>query len=351
MRAGHADALEPALAEGVVQIEGDRVRFTHPLLAAGARAEANALETRRMHARLAAVVADPGPRAMHRARAADGPDETVAGDLEAAALAAERRGDLYASAELSELAVRLTPTGRPELVARQLRAGWANALTGRTAAARRLGTAALDAARAGAEQADVLHLLAFVASDYEDSLALLSRAIEQAGGDLERLVTIRVERISALFVARGLGAAEKEARAVVGLAERLGDPARLALALGEWGFMVRSGGKPAGDVLDRAVAIAPDAMVGVSDRAPALNRALGLVADDRLDEARGVIEAVGADARERGDELTLAATLCHLGDLECRAGRYTVALAHARDRWASSTPRRSRRTAARASTS
>ena len=227
-RAADADALEPALAGDVVRIEGDRVRFTHPLLAAGVRAEANTLATRRMHARLASVVVGPGPRALHRARAADGPDEAVAGDLEAAAVAAEARGDLYASAELSELAVRLTPAGGPDRVARQLRAGWANALTGRTAAARRLAAAALDAARAGGERADALHLMAFVASDYEDALRLLGRAIEQAGGDLERLVTIRSERITALFVTKGLAAAEEEGRAVVELAERLGDPAQLA---------------------------------------------------------------------------------------------------------------------------
>src|SRR6185312_7367828 len=77
-RAGLVDALEPALSEDVVRVEGDRVRFTHPLLAAGARAESNALAIRRMHARLAAVVVDPEPRALHRARAADRPDETVA---------------------------------------------------------------------------------------------------------------------------------------------------------------------------------------------------------------------------------------------------------------------------------
>jgi DNA-binding CsgD family transcriptional regulator len=330
-RAGDADALEPAFAEEVVRIEDHRVRFTHPLLAAGARADASALARRRMHARLGAAVVGPAQRALHLARAADGPDEAVARDLDAVAVAAEARGDLYASAEMSELAVRLTPAGRPELVARQLRAGWAHALTARTGSARRLAAAALDAAQAGTEQADALHLMAFVAPDYDDALRLLDRAMAQAGDDLGRLATIRGERITALFVTRGVAAAAEEARAVAELAERLDDAAQLAYALSELGFMVRSSGEPPGDMLDRAVAIAPDAMAGMVDRAPALNRALCLVRDDRLDEARPVLEAVGADARERGDELTFASALYHLGDLECRAGRYAVAAEHARD--------------------
>jgi ATP/maltotriose-dependent transcriptional regulator MalT len=95
--------------------------------------------------------------------------------------------------------------------------------------------------------------------------------------------------------------------------------------------MARAAGRAAlREELDRAVALAPDTRLGVFGRGPAVNRAVCLVYDERLDEARDVFEGVAAEARERGHEVDLAIALFQLGELECRAGRYAEAERHAR---------------------
>lgn len=58
-------ALDAALEERVLELEGDRLRFTHPLLAAATYGEASAAERREAHRLLAEVVDDPEERAVH----------------------------------------------------------------------------------------------------------------------------------------------------------------------------------------------------------------------------------------------------------------------------------------------
>ena len=98
-------ALERAVEAGVVELVGDDVRFTHPLLAAAALADALPARRRATHRRLAAVVADPEERARHLALAAASPSERVAAALDRAVEHAARRGATAAAAELAELAV------------------------------------------------------------------------------------------------------------------------------------------------------------------------------------------------------------------------------------------------------
>src|SRR6185295_19846773 len=57
-RAEVLDGLEHAARAGVVELDGDRVRFAHPLLASVCYEDATPWRRREAHARLAAVVAD-----------------------------------------------------------------------------------------------------------------------------------------------------------------------------------------------------------------------------------------------------------------------------------------------------
>jgi len=82
-----ADAAAPAEAAGLIEL-GAQVRFRHPLLRAAVYRAAAVPDRREVHWALAEATdpgADPDRRAWHRAHAATGPDEAVAGELEQSA--------------------------------------------------------------------------------------------------------------------------------------------------------------------------------------------------------------------------------------------------------------------------
>ena len=111
-RAGDDDPeheLAPAIEAHVIELDEDRIRFTHPLLSSGVYGAAGLAERRALHRRLAKLVADPEERARHLALGSEGPDPDVSTALEDAALRARARGAVPAAAELSEEARRLTP--------------------------------------------------------------------------------------------------------------------------------------------------------------------------------------------------------------------------------------------------
>jgi DNA-binding CsgD family transcriptional regulator len=109
-----ADALAPAEEAGLVRVRPDgRVVFVHPLFASAVYTSATAARRRRTHRALAELVNDPGERARHVALAADAPDAAAAEEVETAARTARMRGAPDTAAELTELALRLSPADGP----------------------------------------------------------------------------------------------------------------------------------------------------------------------------------------------------------------------------------------------
>ncbi|HKD98420.1 MAG TPA: AAA family ATPase, partial [Micromonosporaceae bacterium] len=101
--------LAAAERGGIVTLDGDRVRFTHPILAASAYGSLPAARRRELHRAVAALSDDLEERARHLARAAVGPDPDVALALAGAAEQAWRRGAPDAAADLLRLACLRTP--------------------------------------------------------------------------------------------------------------------------------------------------------------------------------------------------------------------------------------------------
>ena len=104
----------------MLELGGDRLRFTHPLLESAVQAMLGPQEKRALHRRLAGVVLDPEERAGHLALAAEGPDEDVASALDEEAHRAAARGAIGAAARFAGEAARLTPSSvEAEVAARR----------------------------------------------------------------------------------------------------------------------------------------------------------------------------------------------------------------------------------------
>jgi AAA ATPase domain len=114
------DTLDRGVGAGVIELEGDRVRFTHPLLAAAVVAAIGSQRRRQIHARLAQIVTDPEERARHLALGTVAANSGVAESLEAAAQHAALRGAPAVAAELAELSAQRTPNDDREARWRRL---------------------------------------------------------------------------------------------------------------------------------------------------------------------------------------------------------------------------------------
>jgi DNA-binding CsgD family transcriptional regulator/tetratricopeptide (TPR) repeat protein len=104
-------AAAAAESDGLVDF-GLRVRFRHPLVRSASYRAAAVADRQRVHRALAEAIdpeLDPDRRAWHRAYAAAGPDEDVAGELEHSAARAQGRGGAAAAAAFLERAAELTP--------------------------------------------------------------------------------------------------------------------------------------------------------------------------------------------------------------------------------------------------
>ena len=120
------ELLEPVEDKGIIGIHGNRVRFSHPLLARGVYSDASPARRRRMHRALADIESLPELKARHLALATVSSDPATLQALDTAADAARTRGAPAAAAELVDLAIRLggdTPERRIRAAAHLFHAG------------------------------------------------------------------------------------------------------------------------------------------------------------------------------------------------------------------------------------
>jgi DNA-binding CsgD family transcriptional regulator len=105
-----SDALESAEAAGLVSLDGERLRFHHPLVRSAVYQGASEAERRNVHSALAQELADHPDRSVwHRAAASAGQDAEVAAELRRAAGRARGRGAPTVEAAALYRAATLSP--------------------------------------------------------------------------------------------------------------------------------------------------------------------------------------------------------------------------------------------------
>jgi DNA-binding CsgD family transcriptional regulator len=323
------EALELAAAEGVVVLDGDRIRFAHPLLASVCYGEAPTWRRRSAHRALSGAVADVEERARHLALAADAPEARVAAELEAAEEHASARGATAAAAELSELTGELTPPGEAaEHRRRRSQAAWYHRFAGNFERACTLWEELLAEFPGGVEHADVLYALATTGrADLPTRVRLCEEAAQEATDHDGRAAQILGFLAISRWLSGDVSRALDDARAGLERAERLGDPGLLATALGRVGLIEMWALEMTPGLLERGVEIEQHLQRPLLFHdSPGFIFALRLALHDELDRAREMLDAVEQDATARGDEHTRQWAVLLLIQLDWYAGFWRRAL-------------------------
>jgi DNA-binding NarL/FixJ family response regulator len=319
--------LEAAVEADVLDVEGERVRFTHPLLAAAVLSRLLPETVRSVHRRIAAQVEDPEERARHLALGAEGADASVAEGLDYAARHAASRGAPNVAAELEELAASLTPgDAGGDRRRRTLDAAQFWSQSGDLERGIAMASAVLTEQETPLERADTLLFLAEARmDDIDEAMRLAEEAATQSKGDLRRSIAAFRMLANAHLIKGDLKAASVHARKALELAEIERDRRLLVPTLALVGQIATWVGDPQVEMLHRAVEMEEEAPGLQGYDSPSVALAWWLMCQDRPDEARARFHEALTQAEAVGDQIAREAVLLHLTELECRAGHWTVA--------------------------
>lgn len=318
--------LADAESSGVVEIDGERLYFTHPLLARGVYTEASPVLRRAMHARLAGLVEEPEARARHLALGATSATPAALESLDAAAELAHKRGAPSAAAELLDFGLRLggvTP-------ARQIRSASHHLRAGNPGRARELLNDAIAHSAPGELRAGALMMLAVVElfdESFLEGAGLLERGLREVGENLAlRALMLVTLAFASLNGGRPTEALEKVEDAVR-TATRSAAPSLLSHALGMRAMVrfVQGQGFDQTDVRRALELEQPDTSISIAFR-PTVQNALLLAWSGQLDPARDALLALRNDCLERGAEAELVFISFHA----CFAAIWLGELAEAR---------------------
>jgi len=322
-----AEALAAAEEAGLVRVRADRrIAFAHPLYAAAVYSSASLSRRQETHRLLAGTVTDPEEQARHLALGCEARDDGVARTVEAAARHARARGAPDAAAELTELALRLTPETSPDADERRLALAEYRLVAGDYERAAQLLERLRDDVVHGDLRARVLLALAEI--DYwrrgdPVGVALAEEALLAARDPL-----IRARCHAELAGYAGTvdpAKAAVEARAALALLERLPepDPELVAQALGA---RVRAdlflGEGFDAEAAERALRLEEAAPPMLVDTRIVFKLGQWLRYVDDLDGARERLAQAEQAANDEGDEPSLANILLNQVGLETWAGNW-----------------------------
>lgn len=324
VRAGAAEAeLAKAVSAGILVPDGDRLVFTHPLLATAADGLLIDSERRRAHARLAGASADPVERGHHIARSVQGTDATAAEVVDVAAEAAAALGDHSGAAALLLRAAELSAASDGD---REARATIELRLAGDATAAGELSRRLVARLPPGVPRARARRSLS-ADMTYTEAVAETGRALDDAAGDLAMTARLQLDMADHALGTCRLGAAVTHATTALGLAEQAGDDAMAVQALSRLGFAQSMLGLGATDHARRALA-GWDGVIGW-DNSPRMLLACALIPAGAFDEAIALFEQEIAAAAAAGAEPIEAIARAHLAEAQIRAGQWMQALANA----------------------
>jgi DNA-binding CsgD family transcriptional regulator len=305
---GTAEGLPEAEEAGVVELEEGRIRFAHPLFASAVYSSATPEQRRRLHARIAGVVTDIEEKARHLALSHLEPDEAVAVVMDAGAERADARGAPSAAAELAEHARALTPSSRPDDLARRTIAGASyHVASGDRKRARAMLEDLITTLPVGTRRADALRIVGEIRYQ-DDSLPEAARlwrqALGEAGDDARLRATLETCLAYADLMMADFRSAKPHAWAALELAQKLGDPGTLAEALAVVSLVELGKGTSAGKIHLAISLENPDHRLPVGMR-PSLIIATVLCWEERLEEAAERFAWVHRQIRDRGEDSEL----------------------------------------------
>jgi DNA-binding CsgD family transcriptional regulator len=307
------DHLEDAEAKGIIAIDGNRVRFAHPLLASGVYSNASEERRRTMHRRLATIVDEPELRARHLALASTRGDPVTLDALDEAAESAHRRGAPAAAADLLELALSLggdTPARRIRLATHYFDAADPDR-------ASTLLEEIIAHTGPGKVRAEALSTLGFVrlhADGHREAARLLQRALDEQGVDLALRVRMLTALAYALFNTGQPNVALRTAEAAVANAEQLGNPGLISQALGVramLGFLRGDGVDEAS--MQRALDLEDPTLFAPIALRPSLLHALLLDWTGQHERAYSEMRAIQRRCTEAGEEGELVLIAFYVG--------------------------------------
>jgi ATP/maltotriose-dependent transcriptional regulator MalT len=323
-------AVDEAVASGVLQEDGDSLRFAHPLLASAVRGSASPHDRRKVHRRAADAVTEPEERALHRALATTAPDEAVAAEAEAAASRATARGAPEAGSILAGHAARLTPADAHDDARRRALAEAEYAsVAGDLAGARAVLERVLDELEPGPERVRVLFNLART-QEGKEWKRTLQQALDESADLPAEQARIRNELSRTSMLELDWARAAEHAAAAIELAERARSRREQVSALVRLAHVELWSGR--GDpvaTLERALALESELDTPMRMlESPVRLLGVALTHHDQLARARSFLLEAYERARTSG-ALDRVAPLMNLAELECRAGDWQRALDYA----------------------
>ncbi len=329
-------AVEDAIDAGVLVVDGDRVRASHPLLAAASRRRSSARMRRELHRELARVVVDEELRARHLALSAEAPDMRLSARVSSAAATATARGARQEAVALAEHALHLTPAGSAERGERLLALAEYLDLAGEAQRVTDLVTPELDSLPRGGARVRAQLLLSEgggvrSVGDHQRHLELaLAEAVDDPALRA-RVLAKKSVHATAACVEQVAAAAEWASEALNASCGTALDVEQLALHGLAWAHALA--GRPIDDLRERFRRASGVAfhLIDSVDRVAALR----FTWRGEVAEARRILTRLLALADERGELWSYVVLRLHLCELELRVGDWEAA-SRLLDEWADS---------------